>query len=388
MRRGLRRDVIAKRLVLPANDCSRGWIKGHHVVALAALFASMLLLADGSPAAAGERKAVWVSATEPNLGVNVVRDDGRVVAYFDVDGVKGPRVIPGLDNIVRTTARLALRRDGVVLTWTPECGKNPPHDVEHDYCEYRAARAVPGLRKIVAISEWGGGKLALDRDGTVWGWGDDSDGVISGRPAVPREVGKPFKRRMVAKPTRIPLHVPMAHISVGAVQAGAVDREGRAWTWGGKRFPDVEAPGDDVSEPNGFVARRVSGVPALRTVEVLGDAYAVTTTGDVWRWGVSRVNGARGSSAPSRLPNVTDIVAVSLGNAYAAMMDTHGMVLFVGIAPDKPNNLGQWIDEPHATKLMPRAVAISAGARITREGAVLYFSEIRSGLIQYLDLAD
>ena len=63
---------------------------------------------------AQERKAVWVTAQDSIRGPNVVRDDGRVVAYRNGVAAKGPRLIPGLENIVATTTQLALRRDGVV----------------------------------------------------------------------------------------------------------------------------------------------------------------------------------------------------------------------------------------------------------------------------------
>jgi hypothetical protein len=341
------------------------------------------------PAIAQERKAVWVSAQETNLGVNIVRDDGRVVSYWDVTFANGPHIIPGLENIVATTARLALRRDGVVLTWTPKCGKdsNNSTDVEHEYCEFPSARSVAGLRDIIAISQYGGCYLALDRDGAVWGWGDDSDGLISGRTAVPQFPGKGYKRRLIMAPTRIPLPVPMAGISAGVVQGGAIDREGRAWTWGGGRSPDLQAPGENVSGPNGFVARRVTGLPPARIIDVHSNVYSVTQIGELWRWGVSSVNGVRGSTIPSRVEGLTNIVAVSHVGSFTAIMDSDGAVLFIGLGPDADHH-GKFIDEPHASKVMPRAKFISGGARITADGAVLFFNNIRSGGVRRLELGN
>ena len=348
----------------------------------------LIVAIAGTQAIGQERKAVWVSATKPELGVNVVRDDGRVVSYWDVTGVKGPRVIPGLENIVATTARLALRQDGVVLTWNPKCGRNPddPEDVEHEFCEFPPARPVGRLRNIVAISEDSNGcYLALDRDGAVFGWGDDSNGLISGRPAVPQPFGKPFKRRLVRTPTRIPLPVPMSSISADVSHVGTVDRDGHIWMWGGGEFfPDVQAAGEDYSGPNDFVARRVGGIPPAQSID---STYVITRAGEVWRWGISRVNGVRGSVIPGRVAGLANAVALSDIGFFTAIMDRDGIVLFIGIAPDKENH-GKFIDEPHATKLMPRAKFISAGARITKEGDVLFFSRIRAGIVQRLELGD
>lgn len=356
--------------------------------AVLSLTVFLLAVSAAVPALGQERKAIWVSAKKSELGVNVVRDDGRVVSYWDVSGVKGPRIIPGLENIVATTARLALRNDGVILTWTPKCGGNPdnPDDVDHEFCEFPPAREVAGLRNIVAISEDSMGcYVALDRDGAVFGWGDDSNGLISGRPAVPQPFGKPFKRRLVRTPTRIPLPAPMSSISAATSHVGAVDRIGHVWMWGGGEFfSDVHAPGEDYPRPNGFVARKVSGIPPARSID---SGYVITRTGEVWRWGISRVNGVRGSVIPNRVPGLSDAVALSAIGFFTAIMDQDGIVLFIGIAPDV-ENYGKFIDEPHATKLMPRAKFISAGARITTEGDVLLFRKTRSGIVQSLELGD
>ncbi|WP_316206872.1 MULTISPECIES: hypothetical protein [unclassified Bradyrhizobium] len=347
---------------------------------------AILFIAISSAAATEARRAVWVSATEPNLGLNVVRDDGHVVAYRDVTGVKGPRIIPGLDEIVATTARLALRRDGVVLTWQPQCGanNNDPKDTEHEFCEYSSAHLIPGLSRIVAISEDGGAYLALDRDGKVWGWGDDSDGLISGGTPVAQPFGKSFQHRLVGIPVPIPLPVPMKAISASVAQGAAIDREGHVWLWGGQRFPALRAPGDDFFGPKAFVARRVVGIPPAKLID---STYVVTQTGQVWRWGVSSTNGARESVNPSRVASVTNIIGLSYAKSFTAMLDSSGSVLFIGAAPDAPS-YGKFNNEPHASKLMPPSKFISAGARITMDGTVLYFSEIRAGVVQRLELGN
>jgi len=352
--------------------------------ALRSLAVVALLAISVASALAEERKAVWVAAREARRGLNVVRDDGRVVSYWDVANAKGPRVIPGLENIVATTTELALRRDGVVLTWEPKCVR--PQSSPEEYCEFPAAHRIAGLRDIVAIAQHNLCYLALDRNGAVWGWGDDSDGLISGQPALPTPTSKPVKRRLVKTPTRVPLPVPMVFISAGDAQGGAIDREGRAWTWGGGRLAvQLQAPGEDVAGPNGFVARRIAGLPPVRAIDVQLIAYVITKSGELWRWGVWTVNAKKyGSTEPSRVAYLTNIVAVSQIDFFTAVLDGDGAVRFIGTAPDKDNE--KFVDQPHASMPMPPAKFISGGARITSDGTVLYFDELNAGVVQRLEL--
>lgn len=369
--------MIARGIIHAAAAACRARLRGL-VPAVAVL---LLAAVVSSGAVAQPRKAVWIAAVETNLGINVVRDDGRVVSYWDVSSAEGPRVIPGLENIVATTARLALRRDGVVLTWQPKCvGGEDPN------CEFPPARPVAGLRNVVTISEYRGCYLALDREGTVWGWGDDSNGLISGQPAVDQPLGKPYKRRLVNAPTRVPLPVPMASISAGAAQGGAIDRDRRAWTWGGGSSAEfLQGPGEDIRGSNGFVARRITGLPPVRALDTRTTAYAITLTGELWRWGVSQVNGMRGSTTPSKVEGVTNVAAISHTGFFTAIMDGFGIVRFIGLAPDHDHG-GKFIDEPHASKPMPRATFISGNARITTDGSVLFFPFGSNGAVRRLEL--
>ena len=144
------RDCVGRgsRAFDASTECSIMTVLRSFFRGLAGSLAALLFVAIAATLAIGqEREAIWVSATEPNLGANVVRDDGRVVCYRDVTGLKGPRVASGLENIVATTARLALRRDGVVPMWEPRCDRNPDNSecVEHEFHEFPPAHPMAGL---------------------------------------------------------------------------------------------------------------------------------------------------------------------------------------------------------------------------------------------------
>jgi alpha-tubulin suppressor-like RCC1 family protein len=192
---------------------------------------------------------------------------------------------------------------------------------------------------------------------------------------------------MVKTPKRIPLSVPMTSISAGNFQGGAIDREGNVWTWGGKRFPEDQAPGEDVVGAGGFVSRKIAGLPPVWKLDISGTAYVVTQANEVWRWGVSNINGVRrGSTIPISVPGMTNIVDVSQTSFSTALLGKNGGVWFIGNALNVDDN--EFIDEPRPSTQMPPAIAISAGARITAEGEALLFADGRRGRVQRLQIGD
>jgi hypothetical protein len=328
---------------------------------LIAIVIGLLVFALSAPSAAAQHRAVAVAASEPNLGVSVLREDGRVVSFTGPDELEGPVVIPGLDRVIAITARTALRDDGSVLTWEPHCYRD-------DQCEVppRNVRRVARLHDVVAISEANGFYLAVDKDGSVWGWGNDEDGLISGLP--PLDQSKIHKVRSVNVPVRIPLPVPMVAVSAGYVQAGAVDRDGNAWTWGGHRFPRVVAAGEQFTMKQGLVAVRVAGLPPVFTIDVFSSPYVV------WAWGdVPATTGSVQTTVPMKIAGATGIVALSQSYGAVAMLTKGGTVFYLGPSAPDDQFSGDTHFEPRATVRTPPAAAISGAARITADGALLYF---------------
>jgi hypothetical protein len=361
---------------------------GMHFAALIAMGVGLLVAASSESQAVAQHRAVAVAAAEPNLGVSILRDDGRVVSFTDRDELEGPVVIAGLDRVIAITPRSALRDDGAVLTWEPRCYSGAYSDPAHLQCDFpRNVRRVAGLSNVVAISEANGFHLALDKDGSVWGWGNDEDGLISGLPPLDRS--KAGRTRHVKAPLRIPLPVPMISVSAGYVQAGAIDRNGNAWTWGGNRFPKNVAAGEHFNLANGLVAVRVADLPPVVAIDATSLPYVVTREGEVWAWGDIPAAGGSGykqTTAPNKIAGATEIVALSQGNDNTiAMLTKGGTVLYLGaFVPDNQfhgSNL-----EPRATVRTPPAVVVSGAARITTDGSVLYFLLNRPQAPKHVDI--
>jgi hypothetical protein len=126
----------------------------------------LTILCAGQPDAKTLR-AVAITAG----GSTILREDGRVVSFKDPNSLEQPVLVQGATSIIAVAGSnpgWALRNDGTVLAWEAKCTEE-----EQPTCRLGTAKRVEGLRDIVGISERRDVYLALQRDGTVWGLGDD-----------------------------------------------------------------------------------------------------------------------------------------------------------------------------------------------------------------------
>jgi alpha-tubulin suppressor-like RCC1 family protein len=124
--------------------------------------------------------AITVSSDPPGSAPLALRRDGTVVL---IDGDRHSEMQPpaGLSNVVAVSAGydhfLALQSDGTVSGW----GNNTQGQITGTPSELRAGLGVaaPGgrvLSNIVAIAASTGFSLALKKDGTVVAWGQNARG--------------------------------------------------------------------------------------------------------------------------------------------------------------------------------------------------------------------
>lgn len=113
--------------------------------------------------------------------------------------------------------------------------------------------------------------LALEKNGTVWGWGRSS----KGQTGCSKSSSVPTPCKVMADVTQI---------VASATSSIALDKEGKVWTWGDNRYGQLGIG----------VKGSKSGSPNLvnindETVRLIGatdtGAFAVTKEGHVWAWG-------------------------------------------------------------------------------------------------------
>ncbi len=143
------------------------------------------------------------------------------------------------------------------------------------------------LGRIVQLSASGGTRLALDADGQVFGWGDDSYGQVS---ATGPMLGG-FNSRVVSTPTKIAGLVGVKQVVAGGVFSAALLENGDVVTWGaGPLSPDT-TPG--LTKVNGFPRIEEIGASQLSLYarDAAGNMYVVG-------WNFPRVSGPGTTNTP------------------------------------------------------------------------------------------
>ena len=187
---------------------------------------------------------------------------------------------------------------------------------------------APGFDEVVALVMDGGHTLALRDDGTVWGWGTNSDwelGVTT--PSGPRGSSTPVQAAGIDQ---------VRSIATGSDHGLALQADGTVWAWGKNDHGQVGVPqGEDCPyHPRPCVQVPVA-VPGLSGIKALAAAedssFALDAAGSVWAWG-DNGKGQLGTESgedrvsPVRVTGVSDIVSLSTANARVVALRGDGTV--------------------------------------------------------------
>ncbi len=282
-----------------------GWMRGY-------VAATMLALASVHSLSAAETDAGKGSVPRQESGCKpgetttypakfvirnyAIRVDGCLV-YFDATYafMPPPKIVPGIENAVVVAGEymtesspqdfIALDKNGIVYTIPHGCVVNEKYEAT---CKVMPARRVDGLPPITFISSYEGAHLAVDRQGEVWGWGENDAGQVGPKAAAPWRI---------AKPTRLSLPTIMQTVSVSQSSSTGLDINGRVWFWGGypegtnylgERFEWLirnEIPSGKIHQiSKGFRVIEIEALPPAR--QILGDRV-LARDGSLWTWGTN-----------------------------------------------------------------------------------------------------
>jgi alpha-tubulin suppressor-like RCC1 family protein len=187
--------------------------------------------------------------------------------------------------------------------------------------------------------------IAIDKNGRVWGWGDNTNGKIGDNSTTQR-----------ATPVSVAGTVKtFCQIAAGEIRTLAIDKNGRAWGWGQNFAGQI----GDNSTTNKCTPVSVAGATKTFCLITSGQYHSLATDrqGRVWGWGYNVFGQLGDNSITSRLTPVSVAGAVktfcqiSAGANHTLAIDRTGRIWSWGV-----NNVGQLGDNSITSRLTPVSI--------------------------------
>jgi alpha-tubulin suppressor-like RCC1 family protein len=296
-----------------------------------------------------------------------VRSDGTLWAWGNNeagklgDGTTTARVTPvrvaSMSGVTAVSAgnthTLVLRSDGTVwqsgsrfVEQTPGGGWSSTPDL--------LPKQVPGLVGAVAVSAGASHSLVLLTDGTLWGWGLNTEGPLG----TGARIG-------AATPAQVASEGAFVSMSAGGSHSLAIRSDGTLWAWGS----NADGQRGDGTR-NGRKAPAV--VPGLGQVTAVTagafHALARKTDGSVWAWGDGSVGQlglgiAVRRATPSRIPGLAPAKAVAAGLYHSLALLQDGTIQAWGYNASGQLGNGTTTQRvaPVGVSLLTGVVAVAAG---------------------------
>ena len=178
--------------------------------------------------------------------------------------------------------------------------------------------------------------LALKSDGTVYGWGTNTNGRIGDNTATTRAYPVQVKGT-----GGVGVLSDVTDIHAGTAHSVARKSDGTVWAWGLGTSGQL---GDNtiVSKSAPVQVTMLAGTAPLTDVTAIasasgaGHTLALRSDGTVWAWGLG-TNGQLGDgsavtrSSAVQVMNLTDVIAISAGTAFSMALKSDGTVWTWGL---------------------------------------------------------
>ncbi len=300
------------------------------------------------------------------------------------DGTRQDRSEPkqigiGFDAVAAGIVAAAIRTDGTLWVWgsnqwgqlgdTAPTMRSTPTLVGPEY-------AVVSTSSDIGFLEFHSNTMAIRRDKTLWGWGNNRYGQLGTGTKVdtstPVRVGDDFVA--VASTT---------HHGIG------VQSDGGLWSWGDNSMGEL---GNGTTTPS-LVPIKI-GTDFTAVSATLHGSVALHKDGTVWTWG-AYLNSVLGDGVttsnrlvPARVPGLTNVIAISRGAFHVLALKSDGTVWGWGRNVNGELGDGTAVTRPLPTKVpsLSNVVAIAAGAWISfavkSDGTLWVFGRDFDGLLQ------
>jgi alpha-tubulin suppressor-like RCC1 family protein len=299
----------------------------------------------------GNGLAATVTAVSPGTATIIVStQDGGKTAYCNVTVVQQFQA-PRATLAAGDSHSLAIGADGSLWAWgSSELGRLGLGNVSWHLLESKSAPAKVGTdNDWTAVSAGGDFTLAIKADGSLWGWGDNWEGMLG--------LGDDATRSFYYVPTRVGTDNDWAAVSASYSYTLAIKTDGSLWAWGCNDSGRLGL-GDAGEGTNRNVPTRVGAASNWAAVSTYGfHSLAIKTDGSLWAWGYND-SGRLGLGdfddryVPTRVGADNDWAAVSGGNYHSLAIKADGSLwawganesgrLGIGtiLAPSVPTRVG------------------------------------------------
>ncbi|HBW38185.1 cell wall-binding repeat-containing protein [Desulfosporosinus sp. BICA1-9] len=254
---------------------------------------------------------------------------------------------------------LAVDADGNVWSW----GDNSQGQLGQGNADENPVATpvkVKDLTDVISVSAGGAHALALKADGTVWAWGNNDYDQSGAEEASP-----------ITLPRKVESLQNIVGIAAGLESNLALAANGQVWAWGGNEYKQVNNT-DTIKITAPQIIDNLSGVVKI----AVGSAWslALKNDGTVWTWGAQKVIlGTDGEEGMLNFTNLTqvngisDIVSVSAGFSHSLALKEDGTVW--GWGSNELLQLGnteqQWFETPVQIPALKDVTSVSAGAYLS-----------------------
>jgi len=319
-----------------------------------------------------------IRAISAGSGITALNNNGSVYKNYGVSA----SFYSILDNVLAISAGLnhtiALRSDSTVWTW----GDNSAGQLGDGTTQYKGMpRQLGNLGNIISIAAGTYDSFALQDNGTLWGWGQNDIGQLGiGRTSYDQP-------NAVQSPVRVDSLPNIASAVVSDSFSAAIANDGSVWSWGNNSDGQL-GDGTRTSRATPVQVTGLNGVSAIAVADDF--VVTVKNDGTVWSWGANWPGQLGDGTTTSRTTpvQVTGLnggSAIAVGNDFVVAIKNDGSVWSWG-----DNWSGQLGDGTTTSRTTPVqvtglngvstiAVAYNSVVAVKNDGAVWSWGDNWSG---------
>ncbi len=212
---------------------------------------------------------------------------------------------------------------------------------------------IDGMSLLKCLRLFPANALALKTDGTIWGWGNNSDGQIGDGTTVEKTI-----------PTQIGTNTNWREISCGLFHSFAIQTDGTLWAWGMNSNYQL---GDDSSKTKTSPTQIGTNTNWSKVDGGYMFSIGIQTDGTLWSWGANGSGGTLGNNGtpaygriPTRIGTDTDWKNISCGDSHTIAQKNDNTIWAWGLNTNGQLGNGNTANQKQPVQVDTRTSGITA----------------------------